>query len=87
MAGNFDGIKKQRFSIEIELTGITRAEAAEAIASLSDTDYDHYGGSYDRYDIADAKNRTWKIVYDSSIHNVNHNHHPTSNSHYAVEMV
>ena len=87
MAGNFDGIKKQRFGIEIELTGITRAEAAEAIAELFDSDYDHYGGSYDRYDIADAKGRTWKIVYDSSIHKVNHNHHPTSNSHYAVEMV
>ena len=61
VAGNFDGIKKQRFGIEIELTGITRDEAAEAIAELFDTDYDHYGGSYDRYDIADAKGRTWKL--------------------------
>ena len=32
VAGNFDGIKKQRFGIEIELTGITRTEAAEVIA-------------------------------------------------------
>lgn len=87
MAGNFDGIKKQRFGIEIELTGITRTEAAEAIAELFDTDYDYYGGNYDRYDVSDAKNRTWKIVYDSSIHKVDHHRHRTSNSQYAVEMV
>ncbi|MBQ8514904.1 MAG: amidoligase family protein [Ruminococcus sp.] len=58
MAGNFDGIKKQRFGIKIKLTGITRDEAAESIASLFDTDYDHYGGNYDRYDVSDAKNCT-----------------------------
>lgn len=26
VAGNFEGIKKQKFGIEIELTGITRAD-------------------------------------------------------------
>ena len=72
MAGNFEGIKKQKFGIEIELTGITRAEAAEEMAILFDTSYNYYGGSYDRYDVRDEKGRNWKIVYDSSIHKVNH---------------
>lgn len=87
MAGNFEGIKKQKFGIEIELTGIARAEAAEAMAILFDTSYNHYGGSYDRYDVKDAKGRNWKIVYDSSIHKVNHDQCPTTSQKYAVEVV
>ncbi len=31
MPGNFDGIKNRKFGIEIEMTGITRCEAAKAI--------------------------------------------------------
>lgn len=87
MAGNFEGIKKQKFGIEIELTGITRAEAAEAMAILFDTSYNHCGGSYDRYDVRDVKGRNWKIVYDSSIHKVNHDRCPTTSQKYAVEVV
>lgn len=87
MAGNFEGIKKQKFGIEIELTGITRAEAVEAMAILFDTSYNYYGGSYDRYDVRDEKGRNWKIVYDSSIHKVNHDRCPTTSQKYAVEVV
>ncbi len=60
------------YADERELTGIARAEAAEAMAILFDTSYNYYGGSYDRYDVRDEKGRNWKIVYDSSIHKVNH---------------
>ena len=34
LAGNFDGIKKQRYGVEIELTGITRATAAKAVSKV-----------------------------------------------------
>mgnify|MGYP000912960920 CR=1 FL=1 len=34
------GIKDQCFGVEIELTGITRAEAAEALAAYFETTYD-----------------------------------------------
>ena len=33
MPENFDGIKNRKFGIEIEMTGITRCEAAKAIKS------------------------------------------------------
>ena len=35
MPGNFDGIKNRKFGIEIEMTGITRCEAAKAIVSAN----------------------------------------------------
>ena len=41
------GIKDQCFGVEIELTGITRAEAAEALAAYFETTPQR---SYDNYD-------------------------------------
>ena len=43
------GIKDQCFGVEIELTGITRAEAAEALAAYFETTPQR---SYDNYDTA-----------------------------------
>ncbi|WP_155250857.1 amidoligase family protein [Ruminococcus albus] len=34
MPGNFDGIKNRKFGIDIEMTGITRCEAAKAIKKV-----------------------------------------------------
>lgn len=31
MSGNFEGIKTQKFGVEVECTGLTRADAAKAI--------------------------------------------------------
>ena len=42
------GIKDQCFGVEIELTGITRAEAAEALAAYFETTPQR---SYDNYDM------------------------------------
>lgn len=86
LTGNFDGIKKQRYGVEIELTGITRATAAKAVSKVLSYPVEQHGGSYDRYDIKDDKNRTWKIVYDSSIKCVDKNLNRTSEI-YAVELV
>ena len=32
MAGTFEGIKTRKFGIEIEMTGLTRSQAAKAVA-------------------------------------------------------
>lgn len=61
-------MKDQRFGIEIEFTGITRAEAAAVAARYFGThagDSRHY--SRDAYDVLDNQNRTWRFISDSSI--------------------
>lgn len=60
-------MKTQNFGIEIELTGITRCGAADAIAHYFGTTPYHVGGSYDTWEALDSKGRRWKAMYDSSI--------------------
>ena len=60
------GIKDQCFGCETEMTGISRRTAAQVIADLFGTSYQHYGG-YDAYHIIDRDGKEWKIVSDSSI--------------------
>ena len=86
MSKNFDGIKKQKFGVEVECTGLIRAVAARAVAKVLDGSLEHLGGSYDRYDIKDSKNRTWKIVSDSSIRCTTKNGSAASRM-YSVELV
>ena len=85
MAGNFEGIKTRKFGIEIEMTGLTRSQAAKAMAKVLDGSVEHEGGSYDKYIVTDAKNRGWAIVYDGSINCYNANGEHASKS-YSVEM-
>ncbi len=59
--------RDQTFGIEIELTGISRKEAAIAIADYLETSYVYVGGTYREYHVEDNEDRTWKLVYDSSI--------------------
>ena len=86
MAGNFDGIKKQKFGVEIECTGLTRATASKTLSSVLGGVVEHLGGGYDKYIIRDSKERKWSIVYDSSIRCVNKNGSSASKD-YAVEIV
>ena len=60
-------MKTQNFGIEIELTGITRRDAAKTIAKHFGTTETYCGGTYRRYEVKDTQGRTWKLVYDSSI--------------------
>lgn len=60
-------MKTQNFGIEIELTGITRAVAAQVIAEYFSTRSEYVGGSYQTYEAFDRKGRRWKCMYDSSI--------------------
>ncbi len=58
MAGDFDGIKQRNFGIEIELTGLTRCQAANAISGVLGGEISHVGGSYDKYTVGDSSGRT-----------------------------
>lgn len=60
-------MKTQRFGIEIELTGITREEAAKIIANYFGTESYFAGTYYETYEAADRQGRIWKATYDSSI--------------------
>lgn len=60
-------MKSQKFGIEIEMTGITRKEAAKVIAGYFCTESSYYGGTYDAYHAADSRGRIWKAMSDSSI--------------------
>ena len=83
-------MRTQQFGIEIEMTGLTRKEAAEVVANqLWAESLDHVGGSYDVYHILDQQGRTWKIVSDSSIEaqTLYGKTRHRANSEYRVELV
>lgn len=86
MAGNFEGIKRQKFGVEIECTGLTRETTAKAIGKVLGSHFEYFGGSYDKYNIRDNKDRKWSVVYDSSIKCVDKNGNHASRD-YAVEIV
>lgn len=85
LAGNFDGIKKRKFGIEIEMTGLTRSQAAKAIGEVLGGEPVHEGGYYDKFSVTDEKGRKWSVVYDSSIKRVNSAGNAANGS-YAVEL-
>ena len=79
-------MRTQKFGIEIEMTGITRAAAAQVIAGHFNTSATHVGGIYDAFAVRDDENRQWKVVSDSSIH-LETRRGQTRNTAYAVEFV
>ena len=60
-------MRTQRFGIEIEMTGVTREKAAEAIAEYFGTESFYLGTYYKTYGAKDRQGRTWKATFDSSI--------------------
>lgn len=80
-------MKNQRFGIEIEMTGLTRAAAAQVIAGHFSTTVTHVGGNYDTYSIRDTEDRQWKIVSDASIRREPQRGSEAAGRTYAVEMV
>jgi hypothetical protein len=84
-------MKKQRFGIEIEMTGITRAKAAEVAVRFfgSTAKLEHIGGSYDEYRVTTADGRAWKFVSDASIltKKKENGQIKTASKDYSVELV
>ncbi len=62
------GLKEQCFGVEVELTGISRKEAAQALAAYFGVPAQYAGGVYDTWAVTDPEGKTWKLMSDSSIH-------------------
>jgi hypothetical protein len=60
-------MKDQTIGVEIEMTGITRAKAAEVTSNFLGGTVHRTHGSYDTYEITAPDSRVWKIMSDGSI--------------------
>ena len=85
------GIKDQCFGVEVEMTGITRQQAAQALAEYFGTIPHHYGYTYDTWKVKDREGQEWKLMSDGSIHaerkKADGSYEPTDDTCYRVEMV
>lgn len=61
------GIKDQCFGVEVEMTGITRRQAADALAAYFGTTPQYLGTYYDTWGVTDPEGKVWKLMSDSSI--------------------
>ena len=61
------GIKDQCFGVEVEMTGITRMQAAEALAAYFGTTPQYLGTYYDTWGVTDPEGKVWKLMSDGSI--------------------
>jgi len=83
-------MRTQNFGIEIEMTGVTRSEAATVLSMYFGTEVEHWGGGYDEYQVLDQKGRAWKLVSDGSIatmKKVRGRYVATDRKQYSVELV
>ena len=55
------GIKDQCFGVEVEMTGITREQAATALAAYFATDARYVGGAYDKWCVTDREGKEWTM--------------------------
>lgn len=55
------------FGVEIEFTGCTRSEAANAVAAVLNSSARYTGNGYDAYSVTDEQGRVWKVMSDGSI--------------------
>lgn len=83
------GIKDQYFGTEIEMTGITRRKAAEAVAELFGTQAEYDGGYYETWSVRDREGKKWKFMYDASIFTERRGQPPSMSrmDEYSTEMV
>ena len=62
-------LKNQKYGVEIEMTGISRVNAASIVAELLGTTASRPDSTcYETRTIKDQTGRKWKIMRDSSIH-------------------
>ena len=84
------GIKDQQFGVEIEMTGITRHQAAQELAAYFENPYRRTYDGYDSYTVEDDHGRTWKLMSDASIRGEmrdGRRYVRTGDNSYAVEFV
>ena len=56
-------MREQKFGIEIEMTGLTRQQAARTLAELFGTSITHYGGTYDGYRVTDREGKDLSLIH------------------------
>ena len=78
-----------RFGVEIEMTGLSRREAATVVKRMVKGDMVHTGGPYDEYTVTAADGRVWKIVRDGYIRcqKKENGQIVTANDYHSVEFV
>lgn len=84
------GIKDQQFGVEIEMTGITRKQAAQELAAYFENPYRRVYDGYDSYVVEDDYGRKWKLMSDASIRGEMRDgsrYVRTGDNSYAVEFV
>ena len=62
------GLKDQCFGVEVEMTGITREQAAWALANYFGTTPRNTGGYYDKWKVRDPAGKDWTLMSDGSIY-------------------
>lgn len=79
----------ERFGIEVEFTGITRAQAAKVAVEFLGGRVDSGWDAYNTQKVIAPDGRTWKIMKDGSITNQKKVHGQVvgANSEYSVELV
>lgn len=62
-------MRELTFGLEVETTGRTREQVAQAIQSVVGGEVRHVGypASYDPYEVTDSRGRAWKVVADASL--------------------
>jgi hypothetical protein len=81
-------LKNQKFGVEIEMTGITRATAAQIVGEvLGSQPSAPSGNCYYTRQIKDQAARVWKVMRDSSINPVRNDDTNAAMDEYRVEFV
>ncbi len=84
------GMKDQCFGVEVEMTGITRRQAAQALANYFGTTPRQTGGYYDKWSVKDPSGKDWTVMYDGSIRTEmksENGYTAVNDIEYSVEMV
>lgn len=62
-------LKDLPFGIEVEMTGITREQAAKALGNLWNTTPRYGGGTYSAWEVSDTEGKTWNVTTHNSCQN------------------
>lgn len=84
------GIKEQCFGVEVEMTGITREQAAKALAQYFDKTASHIDGPHDVWEILDKENKVWRLRDTDNIaaqRNHDGGYIQTSDLQYRIELL
>lgn len=82
-------MKAQTIGVEVEMTGITRAKAAEVTSNFLEGTIEREFDSYDTYKIIAPDHRVWKIMSDASIKTMKNSKGTLTSAdrNYSVELV